>query len=129
MPADPRVVARIATILRKHLEGEGSERIARVAAEIGDALAPAETATQARHLRLGAAGRTGELPDRIFALLMDGVPRTVAEICGAVATDGVKRKQVYSGLGYLIRRREIERLGHARYRARPRVSEQGVAVA
>lgn len=122
MSADPTAVARIAAILSKHLTGEGAEQVVqRAAAEIGAALAPSEGATHARHVRLGGGGRLGELPDRIFALLMDGTPRTVNEICGVVATDGVTRKQVYNGLGYLIRRREIERLGHARYRARPEV--------
>lgn len=129
MSADPAMVARIAVILRKHLEGERAERIARAAAEIGEALAPSETAAQARHARLGRAGRTGELPDRIFALLMDGEPRTAAEICAVLATDGVTRKQVYSGLGYLIRRREIERLGHARYQARRQASGPAEAAA
>ncbi len=129
MPADPRVVAQIAAILRRHLEREGPERIAQVAVEIADAVAPRGVTVQARQARLGEVGRTGELPDRIFALMMDGAPRTVAEICAVLATDGVSRKQVYNGLGYLIRRQEIERLGHARYQARRQASGPAEAAA
>ncbi|MFC6777195.1 hypothetical protein [Methylobacterium gregans] len=116
------MVARIAAILRPHLEGKRPERIAQVAVEIADAVAPCGVTLQARQARLGQVGRTGELPDRIFALMMDGAPRTVAEICSVLATDGVTRKQVYNGLGYLIRRHEIERLGHARYQAQRQAS-------
>ena len=129
MSADPRLVARIATILRRHLEGAGAERITRAAAEIADAVSPHGVTVHARQARLGEVGRTGELPDRIFALMMDGAPRTVAEICAVLATDGVSRKQVYNGLGYLIRRQEIERLGHARYQARRQASGPAEAAA
>ena len=130
MSANPAAVAWIAAILRKHLTGEGAEQVVqRVAAEIGAALDPSVQTARGRHARLGGEGRPGELPDRIFALLMDGAPRTVDEICGVVATDGISRKQVYNGLGYLIRRREIERLGHARYRARSEASGPAGATA